>query len=90
MAKSGIPYFKAWVIFTLLSVILAVFCGMAIGFVIGVILGIAGVPLETVQVVCRLAGLMVGFIASFAMFRWVVDRFIVPAILVNPTTPPAL
>ncbi len=80
MAQSNVPYFKAWFIFLLTSLVLSVLAGMAIGFVLGLIMGIVGAPIQTVQVVCGIAGAVLGFIVSYTMFRWVVDRFIIPSV----------
>lgn len=85
MASTGIPYFKAWIIFAIVSVLLGFFGGMAIGFVVGFAMGVAGMPIESIQLVCTILGLIVGLVASFATFRWVVDRFIVPAVASPPS-----
>ena len=85
MADSRIPYFKAWFIYSIGTVLLAFFAGMAVGFVLGAVMGAAGVPLDTIRTVCGIAGAVFGIIVSFVMFRWTVDRFIVPAIM-TPTS----
>jgi hypothetical protein len=81
VAHPNVPYFKSWLIFSVSSVLLALLCGMAIGFVLGMIMGIIGVPIETVKFVCGIAGLLLGLLVSFAMFRWVIDRFVIPSVL---------
>lgn len=83
MSDSRIPYFKAWLIYSVATVLLAFFGGMAIGAVMGFIMGAAGVPINTISTVGGILGMVVGIVVSFIMFRWTVDKFIVPAI----TTP---
>jgi ABC-type uncharacterized transport system permease subunit len=85
MAHNQIPYFKTWFIYTLCSLVVSFASGMVIGFVLGAILGIAGASLETIQVVCAIAGFVLGLAISYLIFRWVVDRFIVPAIASSAT-----
>ena len=80
MAPARIPYFKAWFIFYLASTLIALGVGMAVGFVVGAILGIAGVEIVVIQRVCRGLGLILGLVVSYFIFRWVIDRFVVPAI----------
>lgn len=80
MASKGIPYFKAWLIFAISSTLLAFGAGIAVGFVVGAALGIAGVSIEQIQTICSILGFVLGLVVSFLIFRWVVDRFIVPAV----------
>lgn len=80
MATARIPYFKAWFIFYLASTLTALGVGMAVGFVVGAILGIAGVEIVMIQRICGGLGLILGFVVSYFIFRWVIDRFVVPAI----------
>lgn len=83
MAHPQIPYFKSWLIYSVSSMVLGFLCGLSAGMVLGGILGAVGAPIETVKIVCGGTGFVLGLIASFIMFRWVVDRFIVPAITEN-------
>jgi hypothetical protein len=80
VSQTNIPYFKSWIIFMITSFVLSVLAGMAIGFVVGFIMGMIGAPMQTVQVVCAIAGGVLGLIVSYAMFRWVIDRFIIPSV----------
>ncbi len=81
MTPSGIPYFKAWLIFAISSTALALGVGAAAGFVVGAALGIAGVGVAQIQTIGSILGFVVGLVVSFLMFRWVIDRFIVPAVI---------
>lgn len=80
MSNSQIPYFKTWLIYSLSSMVLSALCGMASGMVCGMIMGAAGVPLDTIKVVCGVLGFVLGLAISFIMFRWAVDKFIVPKV----------
>jgi hypothetical protein len=80
MIPAGIPYFKAWLIFLLVSTLLAMGVGMAVGMLIGVVLGIAQVDLLIIQRVCAAIGFVLGLVVSYSIFRWVIDRYVVPAV----------
>jgi hypothetical protein len=80
MSDSRIPYFKAWLIYSVATVLLAFFGGMAVGAVMGFIMGAAGVQIETIRTVGGILGMVVGIIVSFIMFRWTIDKFVIPAI----------
>lgn len=86
MANSQIPYFKTWLIYTLSSMVLGALCGMASGMVCGFVMGAAGMPVETIKIVCGIVGFVLGIIVSFIMFRWAVDKFIVLEVSRLPST----
>lgn len=80
MTSGKIPYFKAWFIFYLGSTLIALGVGMVVGFLVGAILGIAGVEIITIQRTCAILGGLLGVVISYFIFRWVIDRFVVPAV----------
>jgi hypothetical protein len=80
MASTGIPYFKAWLIFVISSTVIAFGAGIAVGFVVGAMLGVAGVSIEQIQTICGVLGFVLGLVVSFLIFRWVIERYIVPAV----------
>ena len=80
MSNSNIPYFKTWLIFTILTTALSALGGFAVGAIFGAILGAAGAPIKTIQIAGGVGGFVIGLITSFAMFRWAIDRYIVPAV----------
>jgi hypothetical protein len=85
--NSQIPYFKAWIIFYLATLLLSFLCGMAIGAALGAGLAIVGAPVQTIQIVGGIAGFVLSLVISFVMFRWVVDKYIVPSVASTAASP---
>ena len=80
MSPSGIPYFKAWLIFVLVSAVCGFLAGAFAGFIVGAVMGVAGMEVEQIKLIGSVLGFILGLAASFLTFRWVIDRFVVPAV----------
>lgn len=80
-------YFKAWILFLILSLFGGFGAGMAAGSVIGAIMGAAGQNLQTIATTCRVVGYALGVVVSFICYRWSVQKFIVPQMSAAAETP---
>lgn len=78
-------YLKAWVLFFLCATVAGAVAGAVVGGILGAVLAAAQVPLDTLKLVCGVAGLIVGLPISYGFFRLFVSRFIVRKL----TTPDA-
>lgn len=71
-------YFKSWIIYFVLSLVLCAVAGGIVGFILGAIMGGAGFSIQQIQVICGIAGFIAGIPVSFLLFRWAVSLFFVP------------
>jgi len=58
----------------LLAVIASLFIGVIVGGVIGLILGIAGVPPETIKIVCMPIGAIIGLALSVVPIKLILGK----------------
>ena len=86
MASSKVPYFKSWLVFVVSSVLLSMGAGMAVGIVLGMVMGFAGVDVSAIRNSATALGFVIGLSISFVMFRWVIDRYIVPSLIESDDT----
>ena len=70
-------YIKTWALFALCATIGGAIAGAVIGGLLGAVLGAAGVPIQTIRLVCGGAGFLAGLPISYLFFRIFVSRFIV-------------
>ena len=75
-----IRYLKSFVIYVLLATIISMASGIVVGMLLGFILGIAGFDLKIIQIICGIAGFIVGTVISFFVFRWVIQTQILPQV----------
>lgn len=75
-----ISYLKGFVIYTLAATLAGFAVGALQGAVIGGALGMVGFPLERIKLVTGLTGFVCGLIVAFFIFRWSIQKFILPQI----------
>lgn len=77
-------YLKAWIMFFLIATVGGAVAGGIVGLFLGMILGVAGVGLGAVKLACGAAGFLAGIPISYFTFRWVVEEFVIKAIIPAP------
>lgn len=82
-----LDYFKAWLLFALVSLFGGFIAGAVVGGVLGGILGAAHFPVKTIAIVCGFAGFLAGLPISYLCFRFVVKHFIVKKLADQSTSP---
>lgn len=87
MSTPAPKYFKAWIIFFLIVTVGGFILGGGLGFILGAAMGIAGMSMGQIQLICGVAGFLIGIPLSYFTFRWVVAEFIVKDLTATP--PPA-
>ena len=80
------PYLKAWFLFFLVATLGGAVAGGLLGGILGFALGMAGVPVQTINVIGTIAGFIIGLPISFFTFKWSVRWFILPNLA--PPGPP--
>ncbi len=70
-------YLKTWALFTICAGVGGLVAGAVIGGILGAILGAAGLTVQTIKLLCAMAGFAAGLPVSYLMFRLFVARFIV-------------
>ena len=70
-------YFVAWLLMWLGGLLGGFVLGAGVGGLVGLFLGLAGADLGLVQKVCGGLGFLMGVIASYVLFRWIVAARIV-------------
>ncbi|MHC4159884.1 MAG: hypothetical protein ACYSSO_12480 [Planctomycetota bacterium] len=84
MGNGKVKYFKAWIIFFLVSVVAGFFLGAIAGGVVGGILGIMGVGLDVIRVAGAVAGFIISIPVSYICYRWTVSKFILSQVKTSP------
>ena len=70
-------YFLAWLVFWLSATVGGFIVGAIIGAILGFALGVAGADLQTIKIVCGIAGFIIAVPLSYLLFRLVVGAMIV-------------
>lgn len=70
-------YFVAWLLFWLSTTIGGIALGALVGAIIGGMLGASGVDIQTITVVCTIAGFLISIPLSYVLFRVFVAIMIV-------------
>ena len=81
LEADSVRFFKAWILFFLLSAVCSAGAGFLVGALAGAFMGAAGIDLAIIIRVCQLLGVLVGLPISFICFRWAISRFIVPQVV---------
>ena len=71
-------YFKAWVLFLVLSIIVPVGIGFGIGIVVGIIRSVAGITFKQILPLIQVISFLFFLLCNFYYFRWAINRYILP------------
>ncbi len=71
-----VKFFKAWIIFLVMSTIVTAAAGFLAGAAVGLLMGALGTSVRNMQAVASLVGIAVMLPVSFLIYRWSVKQFI--------------
>ena len=73
-------YFKAWLLFFLITTVGGGIVGMIIGGVVAAFLGAGGMPLPQMTRILQIVGFVIAIPISYITFRGVVAKYLFPKI----------
>jgi predicted Co/Zn/Cd cation transporter (cation efflux family) len=73
-------YFKAWLLFFVVSAVAGGVIGIIIGSFAAAFLGAAGAPSAQMTLILRIVGFLIGIPISYITFRAVIGKYLFPKI----------
>lgn len=71
------PYFKAWLVFFLITIVGTIAAAVIVGVPLGLIFGYQGASTEAIVQLLRVTGLLAPVISSYFAFKWSAKRFLI-------------